>query len=213
MRTKCIIFLLMALVMQTMAAWAQKSKEETDAEALDRAGNEIEQLIRRGWEAIDADLQTMVETSWKMRLEEDENGVRRYMYMYGNGRADTWEDALAEAMGQARQMLHGPMIMYFMTWNDAMRREGSITDEESEIIRNAVNDVQEEIDQAFQALDLFPTVQLKRLGRRNRLEAHVRVYRNQMEVRQMSKEIIAQRLYAKHGWPEEKSFRLMDYPK
>ncbi len=213
MRKQSIIFLVMAILMQTTAAWAQKSKEETDAEALQRAGNEYDRLIRRDWEAVDADMLTMLETSWKMRLEEDENGVRRYVYMYGNGRANIWEEALEEAVGQAREMMHGPMIMYFMTWNGTMRMQGRITEEESEIIRNAVNDVQEEIAGAFEALDLIPVVQLKRPARRNQHEAHVRIFRNQMEVRQMSKEIIAKRLYEEHGWPAEKSFRLMDYPK
>jgi hypothetical protein len=206
------LFLFSAVLALPCALQAQKPRSETDARALERAATELKSLGGRGWEGAGGELKSMLEESWKMRLEEDENGLNRYMIAYANASAPDAEQALLEAVEKAREQMAGPMIMYFQSWNMAMQAQGKLTAEEAAAVEKAVNDSQDRITRAFIALQMAPAMQMVRT-RRNAVEAHVRILHNQLALRELAREIIAERLMEKEAWSREVSLERLTYPK
>ena len=185
---------------------------DKDTQAERRAEREHQALERRGWNTDDNDLYEALLRSWTKQLEEDENGVKVYVIGYGNVTAPTLDEAREKALKEAVDHFPGLMMMYFQSWNMAARMEGTLSDEEGEQVRQAVNDSEKAITKAIHALDLQPTLYMHR-ERRNAMEAHIRVLTRQMELRRIVMGIIAEELVDTHGWDHEDAIRKLTYRK
>ncbi len=185
---------------------------DSDNEARKKAETEYNALSKRGWSVSEGNMMEALVLNWGKRLAKDEDGLNIYVIAYGNATASTIQDAEAEALQKAREQISGPMVMYFQSWNMAAQSKGDITEEEATTIRNAVNESEKAIKQAFIDLDILPDLNMHREQRRG-FEVHIRIVYPQLELRQLAKEIIAAELEQSVGWNKEKSIRLMTYPK
>ncbi len=193
-----------------MPLYAQKPRSETDAAAIKRAENEFSGFSRNGWTGMGGDLMDMLAESWKNRLEETATGERAYVYAFGDGSSATPEEAYNMALEKARKQIAGPMVMYFQAWNMSKQGKKEITEEEAGIIRNAINDCQEKISQAYMRLNMEPGLVMTRQRRSNH-EVHLRILHNQEALRRIARDIIVAELKARHGWSEEKSIRMLTH--
>lgn len=185
---------------------------QTDAEfkARDQAETEFSTLNRRGWEAYQGDLKEMLLDAWTCHYIKDENDEFVHVRSYGSGSGSTPQEAVEEAVRNAREFVSGPITLYFQSWNADKRYQGQITEEEASIIRSAINDAEEQIRHAIVELETAPQLAMFQ-ERRNRYRARARIYYNQPELRDFVRNIIADQLMESVGWPREKSIPMLTY--
>jgi hypothetical protein len=183
---------------------------ETQAER--RAKSEFQSLERRGWISDRGDLYESLLCSWNKQLMEDENGIKVHVIGYGSGSASSPEEAEKQALQKAYDHFPGLMVMYFQSWNMASQMDGSLNNEEAEAIKKAINASEAAITKAYLALEMPPTLNIRR-ERRNSWEVNVRVLYSQMKLRDIARDIIADELVQKEGWSRDLAIRRLTYKK
>ena len=188
-----------------------KAQRDTDSQAMERAEREYNTLSNRGWEAYHGDLRQMLEYGWKLHFELDEKGEHVYVRTYGGGRNQDKEAAISEAIEKAREFVSNPMVLYFQTWNANKRMKGDISTEDSHLIRDVISDIHDKIYENVSALEVEPQVVITRPGRRNTHEATVRIYYNQLELREFVRNLIVDELLTKTSWSREEAIARLTY--
>lgn len=188
-----------------------KAQQDTEAQALERAEREFNALSGRGWEASTGDLRQMLENGWKLHYELDEQGEHVYVRTYGGGRNQDKEAAIREAIDKAREFVSNPMVLYFQTWNANKRMKGEISTEDSHIIRDVISDIHDLIYEQVSGLEVEPQVVITRPGRRNTTEATVRVYYNQLELREFVRNLIVDEIMKTTEWTREEAVAKLTY--
>ncbi len=187
------------------------AQQDTETQALERAEREFNTLSGRGWEASTGDLLQMLENGWKLHYELDEQGEHVYVRTYGSGRDQDKEAAAREAIDKAREYVSGPMVLYFQTWNASQRMKEEISEEDAHIIRDVVSDIHDLIFEQVSALEVEPQVVITRPGRRNTVEATVRIYYNQLELREFIRNLIVDELMKTTEWTREEAVVKLTY--
>ncbi len=181
-----------------------------ESDARNQAETEFNTLNRRGWEAYQGDLKEMLLEAWTCHYIKDKNNEFIHVRSYGSGSGSTPQEAVEEAIMNAREFVCGPITLYFQSWNADKRYQGQITEEEASIIRTAINDAEEQIRHAILELETAPQLVMFR-ERRNRYQARARIYYNQPELRDVIRNIIADELLESAGWPRDKSIPMLTY--
>ncbi len=201
------VFLILLLCSSPLFLFAQT---DVESDARNQAETEFSTLNRRGWEAYEGDLKEMLLEAWTCHYIKDENDEFVHVRSYGSGSGSTPQEAVEEAIMNAREFVSGPITLYFQSWNADKRYQGQITEEEASIIRSAINDAEEQIRHAILELETAPQLAMFQ-ERRNRYRARARIYYNQPGLRDVVRNIIADQLMESAGWPREKSIPMLTY--
>ena len=201
----------LCLLCSSLPALAQESQSQTEAKALSKAATEYRTLSRRDWQANNGDMEAMLQKTWKDQYEENEHGQRLRIIAYGNGSGATLEEAESEAMRKALDQIPGLFLLYFQSWNAALRAQGQRTQEEAQAVEQAVNSIGAQLAAAVGELQLTPTLNIFR-ERRGRYNVTVRVLHDQFELRSISRSLIVEVLMRDHGWDEQRAIELLTFP-